>query len=337
MRVVTQSYRIMDLQRNPMKHVEEIGRMCYKSEEKITEDSAPPFVLGLFKRRHLAMLEHYRFIAEVCDDVYNTLLIFDLKYFKFTNFDRNLISFNARALIEMCEKIDFKGIARRTGKNEDEVYNVAITIFNQLVNTIMVRYNCPELFGTAANYVDHSMVYDNIKIIDQNELTMNEMKYHGWMSVVFTTDRGVTHEMVRMRECSFAQESTRYCNYSNNKYDKQITVVDPLLPATSRARRLWLEACVRAECTYMDLLDMGVTAQDARSTLPTSVKADIVVTTTMDEWIHIFELRALGTTGKPHPMMEDLMRRLLADLVGADVLAHDGSHVFCGVNSVWAI
>lgn len=136
------------------------------------------------------------------------------------------------------------------------------------------------------------------------------MLEHFSFSVLFTVDRGVTHEMVRHRIASFAQESTRYCNYGNS--DGGITVIRPLyLKDDSVEYGRWEGACLAAERFYKDMLEIGCKPQEARAVLPTSTKADIVVTMNLREWRHFFKLRAVGTTGKPHPQMVEVALPLL--------------------------
>ena len=140
-------------------------------------------------------------------------------------------------------------------------------------------------------------------LIKRQHLAMIE---HFSISVKFICDRGVSHEIVRHRVASYAQESTRYCNYSSGKHGNEITVIEPLFfePNTPEYAA-WYAACEFSEKVYMDLLMMGKTPQEARSVLPNSLKTEIVVTMNLREWIHFFNLRALGTTGAPHPQMKE--------------------------------
>lgn len=132
------------------------------------------------------------------------------------------------------------------------------------------------------------------------------------MAVRFTVDRGVSHELVRHRLCSFAQESTRYCNYSNDTFNGEITVIKPcFLIENSPSYRVWKETCRAAEDAYFKLLDIGETPERARSVLPTSLKTELIMKANLREWRHFFQLRALGTTGKPHPQMVEVARPLL--------------------------
>lgn len=169
------------------------------------------------------------------------------------------------------------------------------------------------------------------------------MLEHASMTVKFITDRGISHEMVRHRIASYAQESTRYCNYSSDKFGKEITVIEPCffddIPITIRqsivdyldgylkelpvARDLtdhekafaeWYMTCKHCENGYFAMLEYGCTPQEARCVLPTDLKTEIVVTANMREWRHILKLRDLGTTGAPHPQMVEVMRPLLMEL-----------------------
>lgn len=192
-----------------LRHIEKIGRTCYKSEEKITASSYRPFILGLIDRGHEAMLEHFS------------------------------------------------------------------------------------------------------------------------ITVKFQTDRGVSHELVRHRIASFAQTSTRYCDYSREKFGSRIKVIQPFYfnpedecrPTTftvplfdhqcnsdMNAFDVWFIAVATANWAYQTLIkDFGKTPQEARSVLPNSLATEIYVTANIREWRHILKLRAVGTTGKPHPDMQRLM------------------------------
>lgn len=136
---------------------------------------------------------------------------------------------------------------------------------------------------------------------------------HAHISVKFICDRGVSHEIVRHRMASYAQESTRYCNYSSGKHGNEITVIEPcFFKKDSNEYAAWLYACHTCEKAYMQLLSLGCTPQEARSVLPTSLKTEIVVTMNLREWIHFFNLRVLGTTGAPHPQMKESALPVLA-------------------------
>lgn len=135
---------------------------------------------------------------------------------------------------------------------------------------------------------------------------------HSSLTIQFTTDRGVTHELVRHRLASFTQESTRYCNYSKEKFGKEITFIRPVYFDHDSAGFLaFMAACENAEKSYFHLLDSGWTPEFARAVLPNCTKADIVVTANFREWRHILKLR---TAQDAHPQIRALMVDLLEEL-----------------------
>lgn len=138
------------------------------------------------------------------------------------------------------------------------------------------------------------------------------MLEHFSFSVKFTVDRGVSHEIVRHRIASYAQESTRYCNYG--KADS-ITVIRPCyFKENTPEMDNWAESCIKAEKVYMKLLEKGATPQEARAVLPNSLKTEIVVTMNLRQWRHFFKLRAVGVTGAPHPQMLEVSVPLLEEV-----------------------
>ncbi len=141
---------------------------------------------------------------------------------------------------------------------------------------------------------------------------------HVSMSVRFICDRGVSHELVRHRLCSFSQESTRYVNYGggdiqfvlppwmNCSYLGEFSEFPsgPVIDGEWDAEDIWMAECSRSETAYGHLLDEGWQPQQARSVLPNSLKTEIVVTTNLRDWRHIFHLRCDKTA---HPQMREIM------------------------------
>lgn len=133
------------------------------------------------------------------------------------------------------------------------------------------------------------------------------MLEHASMTVRFVVDRGVSHELVRHRIASFAQESTRYCNYSKDKFGNELTFIRPCFWEEGTAKyNAWEDAMKLAESFYLQMLAYGATPQEARSVLPNSLKTEIVMTANMREFRHFFQLRAAGITGAPHPQMMEV-------------------------------
>jgi thymidylate synthase (FAD) len=159
-------------------------------------------------------------------------------------------------------------------------------------------------------------VFDDYEFItvDYEQMTLEEKTCHMPITVKFTVDRGVSHEIVRHRIASFAQESTRYCNYTKDGFGAEITVVKPcFFEEGTDAYVAWEEGCKAAEMAYMRLVSLGRTPQEARDVLPTSTKTEIVMTATVSEWIHFFNLRALDKTGAAHPQMKEVAVPLLEE------------------------
>ena len=147
---------------------------------------------------------------------------------------------------------------------------------------------------------------------------------HSSLSVLFTCDRGVSHEIVRHRLASFGQESTRYVNYANDKFGNQISVIDIAdgMSNDSKVSKLdsestlsvyteWLHAMKDAQSHYLKMIKLGATPQIARSVLPTSTKTNIIVTANYREWRHFFKLRTAETA---HPQMREIAIPLCREL-----------------------
>ena len=150
------------------------------------------------------------------------------------------------------------------------------------------------------------------------------MLEHSTLAVKFTVDRGVSHELVRHRIASFAQESTRYVNYSKEKFGNEINVIDIFdgIKLDAKMKQLsyeqimrilaeWVDAMTDAERHYMKMIELGATPQMARSVLPNSTKTEIVITANYREWRNFFKLR---TAPAAHPQMREVTIPLLQEL-----------------------
>ena len=132
---------------------------------------------------------------------------------------------------------------------------------------------------------------------------------HEKISVKIICDRGVSHEIVRHRIASYSQESTRYCNYAKDKFGNELTFIKPFYwEEDSEKYRLWQEAMLSIEKTYMKLLEIGATPEEARSILPNSLKTEIIATMNLRQWRHFFRLR---TDKASHPQMIEIARPML--------------------------
>lgn len=248
------------------KQIELAGRTCYKSEDKITEDSAKAFVDRMIKSRHGAVLEHGTVYLKL-----PTGLQLSDKYKK-----------NKYSIITLTPGID--------------PYWAVTTNYRVLVEN---------------NWLD-----DLQYICEPTE-------YHEKrITVKWTCDRGVSHEFVRHRVFSFAMESTRYCNYSKDKFDKEITFIIPTWMDTIKDGDIFsydthieewqksedtntsnfLQSIAWAEKNYLTLIHNGWKSQQARQVLPNALKTELVMTGFESDWKGFFKLRSpkYGATGV-HP------------------------------------
>ena len=312
MKIVTPSVEIMrtglgkDVDILPENFIEKVGRTCYKSEDKITDDSAAKFVGNLIKRGHEAMIEHWTLIFKTDGGTFNefksdwNLLLQDgnipLKerlrpYLRFTNYYKAdsgysyVISGNMRALRDYA-KACVEGFG-----------------FMPMYMWGMIR-NYPLFFPEYQDYVPPIVNNNILTPIPVCHLDDEERRIHQDVTMKFICDRGVSHEIVRHRVASFAQESTRYCNYSLDKFGKEITVVRPSwCGQDSDMYKRWYQGCMVAEDAYFTLVDEGATPQEARSVLPNSTKTEIIVTINLEGWEHFFGLR---DNPAAHPDMREV-------------------------------
>lgn len=314
---------------NKTKKIERIARICYKSEDKIADSTDIKMLNNLIKRQHLAMLEHADTVFQIKESLYRNFKAFaDMMngsksnerytakntpkncYLRFTDTilatanhsqdHRYLISGNFRAWY------DFTKFLYDYQPNLCKLYNDTLQYINL------------SIAGILSEFLDNTTYHSSEFIWEINDLTAltnRERMTHERFTVLFTADRGITHELVRMREASFAQESTRYCNYAAGKYESEISVISPYLWENNvELYDTWQKACETANEYYNKLIAFGAAPQMARSVLPHSTKVDIAITANLTEWKHIFALRACDATGPAHPQIKEIMIPLLKDL-----------------------
>ena len=325
MRIITPSYEIVRELQIPRK-IERIARICYKSEDKIGDDTAEKMLRNLIQRKHFAMLEHASFCIQIrpdeakkyfkfCKDLTYLQNKYGIKsYLRTTCIDSYLISGNIRAWIETIQ-------ALMTHLGAYHYYNsLGATLMSNIcgIDPFVIPYRIDTEENSVAPEESDLTINDYIVIYEEdykNYLSEKERMIHETMSIIFTVDRGVTHEIVRMREASFAQESTRYCNYSIGKFDNQLSIIKPIGfdEWSDEQKEIWTKAMTASEEAYMALMDTKMAAQMARGVLPQNIKADIAVTSTLAHWHHMFALRACDATGPAHPQMKEVMQPLLLD------------------------
>jgi thymidylate synthase (FAD) len=166
--------------------------------------------------------------------------------------------------------------------------------------------------GTAAKFMEMLKKREHYSVIE-----------HASASILFVCDRGVSHEMVRHRLCSFSQESSRFCSYYQDKFGREISVVEPHFdddPLKNELKKeVWADSMQEAEYRYMRLIEMGSSPQIARSVLPNSLKTEIVMTANFREWLHFFKMR---TSKAAHPQMVEIA------LLAQEILKKECPEVF---------
>lgn len=267
------------------RQVERAGRVCYKSEDHCTAESARPFVERMIKSDHTAMLEH--------------------------------------ATVYLLYRDGETASAEQGGDATGETWQRYERNKFSKVSTV-----------DGCHYVTTNLrvLAENQWLADLDHLTEPLAHHERRVTVHFTTQIATTREFNRHRANSMAEQSTRYCNYSKDKFGKEITVNLPEwvreLSATEPseinfmelAKKVeegsaddyenWLFGNIAAERAYMNLIAAGRKPQEARVILPLDTNTELVHTAFVSDWKHFFDLRALGTTGAPHPDAKVLARPL---------------------------
>lgn len=281
MKLIEQSVSIIS-ETDPFKKIELAGRTCYKSEANITEESSKKFYKNLLKNQHYAMLEHATFLFEIYDPrLFEVLCTYPfLRATMNPDNGRLLVSANLRAIIE-------GGIP--------ELLAVLYDNYPDLVDTELMRLCSTEDYKQKVSLI----TFEEVK----KDAEDFEIEQHLYTTMRFITDRGVTHEFVRHRLFSFAQESTRYVNYAN----KDMEFIKPAnYDDWEISKQLFFTECLKqSQNNYNELINTFMSSpQVARAVLPNALKTELVVTGNEEEWKHFFDLRYFGKTGKPNPDMK---------------------------------
>lgn len=170
-----------------------------------------------------------------------------------------------------------------------------------------------ELCGRVCYKSENAITDESAKQFIQNIIKSGHESVleHEKITVRIICDRGVTHEIVRHRIASYSQESTRYCNYSKEKFDGELSFIRPCFWNEEENNFIVWENTMRGcEKAYLQMIAMGASAQEARSVLPNSLKTEIIVTMNLREWRHFFKLR---TAERAHPQMREISIPLLEE------------------------
>ena len=290
MKLIKQSFEILDQQyglEGVYKQIERAGRTCYKSEDKITEDSAKEFVDRMIKSGHGAMLEH------------------GTVYLKFNVKDLYIVG-------------------------EDEYLNQQKKL-NDLINKYSTnKYSIIKVnqdYDTAFITTNYRVLVEN-DWLDDLQYICEPTEYHEKrITVKFITDQGILREFTRHRVFSFAVESTRYCNYTKDKFSNEITFIQPNWISDEDIKNYhmdydyftnqdnnhiiavnrFMSALKNAEYFYIELIKLGWKPQQSRNVLPLATKCDMVMTGFVSDWRHFFELRDAASA---HPQAQELAHPL---------------------------
>lgn len=283
MKLIESSVQIIK-EKDPYKMIELAGRTCYKSEDKITEDSAKEFVDRMIKLGHGAMLEH--------GTIYLARLVFDGDVDNNNNLTPNHSFYKYQS-----NKYSKVKVAQYAWSGED----VACVTTNLRV------------------------LVENNWLDDLKTYRCEPTRYHEKrITAKFICDRGVSHEFVRHRVFSFAQESTRYCNYSKDKFNNELTLIKPSwieesIDSLNQEFRdtdrddtsIFIRALRSAEEEYFTLLNNGWKPQQARQVLPNATKTELVMTGFESDWEGFFKLRCSGAAHPDAKKLADELRELM--------------------------
>lgn len=310
MKLIESSVQIIE-EKDPYKMIELAGRTCYKSEDKITENSAKEFVDRMIKLGHGAMLEHGTIYLNVPEQTYTETL--EDEFGKFNNPNNGLVD--------------------RYRKNK-------YSKVNSVVADEELRKKYPKVRPFK---LTHHYITTNLRVIIENgwekdlEWQCEPTEHHEKrITAKFICDRGVSHEFVRHRVFSFAQESQRYCNYNKDKFNNELTFIRPTwlniptgdytywdgdwcdidnmkiqLPSDNGIADNFLWCLNNAGMQYRLLINKGLKPQEARAILPNATKTELVMTGFESDWEHFFELRCSGAAHPDAKKLADELCKLI--------------------------
>lgn len=300
MRIIDPYFEIQDEldQASLVTRLEACGRICYKSEGKIDEGSAMPFVKKLAAHGHNSVLEMavVTFTVRCEQDHITELFNCQPKYLVIDRYEEGLLVTGSIR--------SFRELYTRCGD---------VAVVNAMVSSLGDRHGY--LFEGVWNQKDALPVaagisVQKIPLEEVEKLPAELMIRHRYVGVKMVINRAVTHELVRHRPCSFLQESQRYCRYSKDQFGNEVTFIKPMFyEEGSEEYALWVKAMEDTEKIYLQLLETS-TAQAARTVLPNSCKTEIIVYCNLVEWQHIFMLR---TSKGAEPSMREIMIPLAAE------------------------
>lgn len=309
--------------------IEWAARTCYKSEDKITPDSAAKIVRRLVKSGHHAAIEFGHVYMKITDNDF--MVFFHSTKPHFIHMVGNYVVGNFRAFYDWYT---------RWLEGKFLVPDMHFDAFMDLIWCLSLKY--PEVYDDLYQklHEKYEPDYDDSDADNPDEVTspfqfltredfIKDFKFNPlWPEaslthliphvVMFTTNRGITHELVRHRDGeSYMMESTRYCKYDIEKFGGELTIIEPMqeIRDNPEAYAKWLADTTADEESYMWFVKHGISAQAARGRLPHDIKADIWNCCFEEQWQHKMNLRYHEITGPAHPQFKELMELVRPDLI----------------------
>ena len=253
-----------------LKHIELCGRVCYKSEDKIKDNTAAIFVNGLIKSGHTSVLEH------------------GTVYLKIPYHDG-----------DDDKRVDYNWICEKYYKNK---YS----------SNPITKVNIDKPLAYTYITTNYRVLVEN-NWLDDLKYQCEPTEFHEKrITVRFVCDRGILAEFTRHRSMSMTAESTRYCNYSKDKFGNELTFIIPCwiedIKNLTEAEKDWYNSLVDSEFAYIKLLNQGWTPQQARAVLPNALKTELIMTGFISDWRHFLKLRCDKSA---HPQAQELANMLL--------------------------
>ena len=284
-----------------LEQIERCGRVCYKSEEKISEGSARTFINGIIQRGHESVLEMANLTLEVMVDGETTIQKFFAVIPRFVRASRlekgcYILSGSPRSFRDLARSYGNLKVTKAALKMLSEKYPI-------LFEDLSPRHGWIQQDGISVRLLSPQEVESL-----PNDLSLE----HRTMLTHIITNRAVTHELVRHRVASYLQESQRYCRYDQERFGGGVQCIAPCFYKEGTSEyRLWRKSMEETEKIYLELLKTS-SPQAARTVLPNSCKTEIMVQAHLGEWMHIFRLRASKAAD---PSMRELMLMMLPEFV----------------------
>ncbi|RUM88319.1 MAG: FAD-dependent thymidylate synthase [Thermodesulfatator sp.] len=301
MKIIPPGFEILDhyfKEGRVLEQIERCGRVCYKSEDKITPESAVPFIKGIIKRGHESVIEMANLVLDVSSERPEDFCDFFSVIPRFCQASRisdtqQVISGNPRSFRDLARRFPDLAIVSAIKKELTKHYPV---IYQDIDSDRLVASDRVKARLLSPEEIDH---------LDSEFLIK-----HRTILVHITVNRAVTHELVRHRVASYLQESQRYCRYGEKRFGGEVVFIKPcFFQEGTEEFGTWQRAMEETERLYLKLLETS-SPQAARTVLPNSCKTEIMVHATLEEWQHIFRLRASPAAD---PSMREIMLLMLPE------------------------